>query len=481
MPLHPGFPGLTFDPVLYPVTQVFAGKNLLVDLTCLYGLFPFFITPLFKLIGLNVLNFSVFLATLVCVSLFFVMKFMKYVIKNNTIFLLGFLFVVYYTLLATRSSPEFYYQYWPIRYFFPTLSLLLSALYLKSENKFIYYASFVINGIAVLWNFDVGIIVFLTWIIILAYNDASISSTWKSFIVKIFKHCVYACIGLGFVIAFFCAVTYIQSGKLPNLPSFFQFQEMFLAGYFMIKLVPFPHIWSLLLFIYGIGLFIGINAFIKKQIGFNEKIITLLTSMGLGLFVYYEGQSSNVTLFRVWYPALLLLVLFADMLWKKYELTKQFTYLEYCVFSILFLMFISAPISMFYNLHKYSTFIHYNVLTSYHENNPLLTNIDFLKKQTHFGENVFILGNFKQAVYYAETNTRSAVNVPSLPDIFYPYEMRRVLDFLETNKNIKLFVEQPLTAYDLYDQNIRKIITSRYMEESRSISGMSLYTLKIDN
>lgn len=478
LPLRPDFPGLTFDPVLYPVSQVFAGKNLLVNLTCLYGLFPFFVTPLFTIVGLSTINFSIFLATLVCISLFFILRFLKLIIKDRSIYLMGFLFVVYYTLLATRSSPELYYQYWPIRYIFPTLSLLLSALYLKLETKFVYYSSFVVGGIAMLWNFDVGLIVFLTWLVTLTYHEVSKATSWKTGFTKIARHVLLACLNLFIVIGFFITVTYAQSGEIPHLATFFQFQKMFLAGYFMIKLVPFPHIWSFLLLIYGIGIFIALLALIKKQVTFDEKIMTLLSSMGIGLFIYYEGQSSNTTLFRVWYPALILLILFADILWRKYRQVGYSSYLHYSIFSILFLIFISAPISIVYNITKYNTFIQQSVLTSYSEKNPYIENSRFIRNYTQPKENILILANFKQAIYYTETNTRSAVDVPSLPDIFYPEEMNLLVNFLEKNTSVKIFVEQPLTSYDLYDQRIKKVILSHYKEQDHNTYGMSLYIPK---
>ncbi len=477
MVLTPGFIPLTLDPMIYPVSQLFAGKSMLVNVNGLYGLFPFYLTPIFKVIGLSVFTFSVVMALFTVLSLYFVFRFMKLIIKDRIILYLGFLFVLFYTLLATRLTPEYYYQYWPVRYIFPTLSLFLSALYFKNPSKLLYYASFFIYGTAMLWNFDVGVIVFLTWMVMLSYQEIATFSSVSRFLLNLCKHGFFAAIGVMLAVGVFTAGTYIQSGMLPHMASFFLYQKMFLSGYFMIPLVSPPHIWSVVILVYLVGLFCVIRAMCDRTIGFDEKIIALLVSTGIGLFAYYEGQSSDVTLFRVWYPALILVVFFADKLFIRLRNEKNRTYAEYVVFSGLFLMLVSAPFNLLYNTPKYAAMIKKDVFTSYTTNNYYDTNIEFLKKETTRGERVLILGPLTQGIYYAETNTRSVIDVPGVPDIVFPKEMDTLIAFLNTNTKSKVFVQQPLEVYDVYDVRIRGILATRYqvVRSSGGTSGVSLY------
>jgi hypothetical protein len=475
--LSSNFLSITFDPVIYPVSQVLAGKGLLVNLNCLYGMFPTYLAPLFMWTGVTVYSFTVVLASIICFSLFCILRFMRIVIKDDTIFYTGFLFVVVYTLLATRTSPEQYFQYWPIRYIFPCLSLILSAQYLKKPSKTVYYASFLIYGTAVLWNFDVGIIVWLTWILTLIYNEFSFNNSFVILLKNSATHIFLSIGGLLAAVGIFVLMTWSGTGTVPHLPLFFEFQKMFLSGYFMIKLVPPPHLWSVVLFVYLIGLYVAVRALYEKNIEYKHKIILLLVSTGVGLFSYYEGQASDVTLFRVWYPALVLLVVFTDILVGRIRSLKYPSYFEYVIVALLFSSFISAPLTLLYNSDVYIRFIR-GAMPNNDDKNSYASTISFLRARLSPKEETLILASFKQGIYYAETGTRSAVNLPSVPDILYPKDMETLISFLASNKKVKVFAEQPLSSYDIYDPRIKNILMRDYKEIERSAYGMSFFLPK---
>ena len=57
------------DAVFYPISQVMAGKTLLVDLLSQYGLYPELLAPVCKVIGFSIFNFIALFAVLQVFSL----------------------------------------------------------------------------------------------------------------------------------------------------------------------------------------------------------------------------------------------------------------------------------------------------------------------------------------------------------------------------------------------------------------------------
>jgi len=147
-------------------------------------------------------------------------------------------------------------------------------------------------------------------------------------------------------------------------------------------------------------------------------------------------------------------------------------------FYFIFFIFLSAPFSLFYNSKKYYNFVRQNILSMIDHSSESVENINFIKRNTHPGESIFILAYPNQAIYYGETNTRSIVDVPSVADVAFPREMNRIIDFLKNDRDVKIFVQLPLGSLDVYDPNIRQLLQERYTEVDRSIYGLVLFKVK---
>jgi hypothetical protein len=68
--------------VFYSMTQVLAGKFLLVNINSQYGLYAWFLLPLFKVIGLTTFKFSLVMGVLNAISFLFIYLGIKRVIKH---------------------------------------------------------------------------------------------------------------------------------------------------------------------------------------------------------------------------------------------------------------------------------------------------------------------------------------------------------------------------------------------------------------
>ncbi len=473
-----GYMPVDLDPVLFPVVSVLAGKSLLAPITSFYGLYPFFIAPIFYVIGFSVLKFSFVMAALMLISFAALYRALGLLIKNKTIYLLGFLSLVFYTVLATRVLPEYYFQYWPLRFVFPCLGFLCVAAYLKYENKLYYFLSFIVCALAVLWNLETGAVLFISFLVSLFFSHLANWQGIQKFIAKNFQHLVVSSLALGLVFGLFSVITKIQSSHWPDFTLLFRYQKLFVAGYLNIALVPPPHTWVVVAVIYLLGLLSAIAALQKQAVNFTDKVVFFLSILGVGLFAYYEGQSSDITLFRTSYPAIVIAIIFADRLWEEIKSFKGRLYGNFFAFAFIMFVLISVPFSLLYNLATYYSFGKLAIKNIRLETSEILSDAEFIKTQTKPKEAVFILASPLQAELYAESNTVPNLNIPSVADIVFPSDLEILINFLQTNKTVKVFVKQPLESYDKFDIKIRQILSEKYTQVSKSKNGMVFYILK---
>jgi hypothetical protein len=127
----------SMDAVVYPVNQVVGGKTLLADLPSQYGLFAEFVSPIFKIAGLSIIKFTVLCALLQVASLSAVFYVMQKVVRDVVLkiaFGVAFVMVTFETCLWFIEINELYFQYWPIRFFWPAMSVLAFYTYTNRRD-----------------------------------------------------------------------------------------------------------------------------------------------------------------------------------------------------------------------------------------------------------------------------------------------------------------------------------------------------------
>jgi hypothetical protein len=450
-----------FNAVYYSVGQVVNGKTLLVDFTNQYGLYPHFLQPIFKIIGLNVLNYSIIMGLLVALSYLLLLLFMKNIINNNYILFLGFVGLVYLRnyFLAFFNYGDNYFQYTPIRFIFPCLFLLFASFYLKSENRFLKYLIYIIASISILWNIDSGIVVFVSWIALLCFKELY-NFKLNSYLKNCFFNMLNGLIICTIIFIIYGLLIYFRSGYLPDYYLMMKSQKIFyLTGFYMMHM-PLFNAWNLVILIYGIGIIISVKSIVLNQNTYRNSIIFLLTVIGLGLFSYYQGRSHDFNLFSVLYPAIILLIILADGLVMQIQAKgfKPLSKLFYLSLILFFLLtFFYGFISKYKNIYQLST-VRLSKLTEF-PNEILTENIAFIKQNTRKGEDVLILTeDFFDGIYYAETGTRNVVNVPGYSELMLHEDYNKIILFLSTNDNIKVFINSKYS-----DKKIHQLLLKNYV------------------
>lgn len=337
----PYVPHLHFVAYFDAVVQTYLGKTLLVNNIAQYGLYPLFLKPIFMLTGLSVYKFTLIIALMKSLAFLSILVFIWLNIKNKWVAFCGFISFLFYLQLGIidyKGSVDLYFQYNPHRTFFPQVFLLLMWFYVYQKanfkKKLLYYFICLFCALAIFWNPDTGLIVFITWILSLLYLEIF------SFRSKSFKKMLIASIGhfavnLGVVVLIMTGLylyTFFSSGSRPYISFLSLYSNLFyVQGYYMLPIPSAIHPWNALILAYICGLFIAIRSFfevnqlIRSPFGRQNQEAPIwffsISILGVGLFNYYVGRSADPTLIGPAWPAILLITFFADRL-LSYLLTS---------------------------------------------------------------------------------------------------------------------------------------------------------------
>ncbi len=256
------------------VSQVFLGKHLLIDFAPIYGLYAWILKPIFQVIGLDVLRFTLVMGALKVFIYGSFLVLLYFLLENKLIAFLSYTTIVFYTRLMPLELtlnagilPDPYFQFNPHRMLFPSIFLLLCWFYLYSpdpvKKRVIYYANFILSVLSIMWNPDTGLIVTIAWVGLLSYQTAYAYLHDKNSLATTFSQMIHHAVALAlpFMLIFgrFTFSTYAETGVLPDLIHMGDSLHLFyLAGYFMLPM-RIVDLWNTVVVIYLIGLYIPIR------------------------------------------------------------------------------------------------------------------------------------------------------------------------------------------------------------------------------
>jgi hypothetical protein len=327
------FAGVHFNAYFYSLAQVSRGETLLVDLTNQYGFYPYFLQPIFKVVGMDVTRVTAVIGLLL-VALFLTLFFLVHrLIKSRVIQMCAFLAIPGTQLwYLCRIDYDPYYQYWPHRLLLPVLLLLIVWFYQKASGRrkqILYGIGYAAAGISLLWNIETGVIAFGTWVLFLYWETLA---RWRSLRFKstgtvLARHTLTALAVVLLAIASLSVYTLLRSGDFPALSSLLTYQSTYYgSGYFMLHM-PLIHPWNLVILTYMVGLLICFGRLARRMaegdpLGDQTQnswynMVFVLSIMGAGLFSNYQGRSHDYNLLPSFWSAFFLVALFADSLLQR--------------------------------------------------------------------------------------------------------------------------------------------------------------------
>ena len=129
-------------PYFYSLDQVVKGKTLLVNLTNQYGLYPHFLEPFFQIIRLNSFTYSLTFSLLTTACYGFIYLFVFRSTRDHFVASITLVAILYLRAFShiDWGSYDSYFQYTPIRFFFPCLLLVLVQKYLMRPSRYRYHS-----------------------------------------------------------------------------------------------------------------------------------------------------------------------------------------------------------------------------------------------------------------------------------------------------------------------------------------------------
>lgn len=305
-----------FDLLLGAVNGVLHGRTPLVNLDSQYGVLWEDAAALFtRPFGLSVASLSAFFATLGALQLLLLwLALARAMGRNSLATLLAFIAVVgvSHPLFATAQYNlegsvfrggaggfevfPFYYQWFPIRTFWPAVFFWLVPL---SRDRRAMIAGYVLAGLALLWNVDQGLVVLIAWSAHLAYQRRSL------------RHAALGAFTAAAAIGAYVLFARARAGAWPDLSRLLLFQKVFYGSGFGMLPMKLGELWQPLILVYAVVVFACVRSLFAGAQREDEPWKLFIALYGLGSFAYYQGRSSPKVLIAVMMPAVFLCCLYA--------------------------------------------------------------------------------------------------------------------------------------------------------------------------
>lgn len=433
-----------FNFLFYSVVQLYLGAS--YDIAHTHGFFPYILEPIWKIIGLSVFKFTLIMGLLVGISLILLYIVFKELVDNKIIRFLGFVSLIWVGYFYARFVPQSgffdpYFEFHPLRFLPMVISIYFTYYYIKTSSKKIYYLSFVIYSIAVIWNLEFGLAIYLTWLITLVYEESCSRN-----IRKIFFHITNWVLIFLLTIGLFTLYMYLRYGHMPDYESLFLFRKAYYIAGASLLHTPLIHSWNLVIITYLIGMAMSLTNLLKGGRSLKMSMLFNLTILGIGIFVYYQSRSDQWKLLHICFPAIIMLTIFADELIKKIKNDKDILNFVALGF-ITFFMFYSS-MSFVKNYKDIFTLIKERFKVSFKGKETAVTRTaGFIKNNVRRGEEVLIFSHVA-SVYCLE----SQVTIPKCQlYITTVDDANGVFNYLKSDSCKKVILDVNYPEKDVWD------------------------------
>ncbi len=312
-----------FNAVFDSVVRVYLGKTLLVDSTSQYGLYAWFLAPLFRCIGLTVVKFTFVIGLLSAGSFFMIGVFLWRQVNHPLLAALGLIATMFdaWMLFLTVEGPhrgaylDLYFQYVPLRLLFPAILLGLGACWLNAPTRALGRLIWALLACGLLWNLDSGAPAFVAWALTLLYIESEPNRSCGR-LCRLSKEFLTACSALTAVCTVHALSCFWAAGAWPDYLLLFRSQYIFYAHGFAMLPMPWPGTWMAVIAIYLSGVTFAALAHARGGGDSRTRAAFLLSVLGLMLFSYYQGRSHRAVLILAWWPIFPLMTLLVDSLFE---------------------------------------------------------------------------------------------------------------------------------------------------------------------
>lgn len=474
-----------WDAMAYTIAQVAAGGTLLVDFPSQYGLYPELLGRIFRVTDFSVLKLSLLFAAMQVVSMvavyWVVLRLTRSVVFRLT-FGLAFVLVTFETVLKINGMAEFYFQYWPIRFFWPALSVL--AVYAYAHRPDLRRAAVVCLCAAVgtVWNADTGVMMVGAFAALLTAKAILRPAAPRAVGGRVSDE-MQALILLLTVLSLTVAATAIYfmtvSSQAPHWAWLMTYPNLFYR--LGLNMLPLPlglaTPWMSVLGVYLLGLLFALTEWRRGAHAPCVDVVFYLSALGWGLFVYYQGRSHILNLVTVCWPALAIATILADRTVRMVRAGGLgLVHLALPALTLTVLLFCALPFIQ--NIGPLWRDAERALDGRGRLASPLVADeLEFIRRHTRPGDECVILAQ-RQGLYYASARLRSPLKGPGYVEMLTVEDRDAMLRQLASGKFGCVFVgEGDDTALDL-NTDVLASLRHYGVVETNTSKSMSLLGLE---
>ena len=318
-----------FNAFLFPLAAINSDSPFipLVDdgFKTLYGGYYLWLGLLSRLMGNSLLSIKIVVCSLIALQIILYYLIVKAIYKNPLFRILVFISCLFWSYFYFRVvGGDLYFQYFPLRTLFPCL-LLVTSFYI-SERKFLDKATFSIGfltinlrdlildfivAMALLSNFDSGIIVLIMYFLIYHWNEFKIDGfSAKNMIKKLTAFSINLIIIIFIIIFSFRII----AGEFINFYNYIGFTFKVGSGFLGL---PFPdNIWMIFMVVYGFNIIQSFQSPIEDK---NAKYRFVIAIWGIVSLFYFVNRSHPWNLLFVSLPFFLSYGCLIDYAFSSYQ------------------------------------------------------------------------------------------------------------------------------------------------------------------
>ncbi len=447
-----------FAAVYYAMTQVYAGSAMLVDhFTDTYGLYPHFLNPVFRIVGLSITKFSLVMSLLLAGSFALNFWLLRKTMKNTVLLFAGFFTVVFFPYLSFKLLTIFdcIFSLYPIRYIIPSVLSCMAWLYFTAPTATRYYVTTIVAAAFVLWNPEIGLACFLGWVAATAYFH-SLGSNLKIDIRKIVQYIITGILALVVTFATFAIFIRLFYAAWPDLSLLFSTMSYF--GRFGVGTLPMSliHPWNLSAIVILVGIMYAVSAWYQRKVTPRSALLLFLSLIAVGYFTYFQGRSQNSNFSLSSGFSLMILAILADEWWEKISNYREIALDGLFVIVLICLSF--SPIEIAFNANKIIALSNQDEAKEKQKEAQMKMddNAAFLLKTTTKGEKVLLLTAKKnQPLMFNATRRRSAFN-PGFIDLFLQTDRER-LEQLVIDSAYKIYFDPKIKLYPFLNNTMNAL------------------------
>lgn len=399
------------DAAMYALNQVH-GRTSIAELPSQYRLFPKITAPIFKITGISVLAVTSFFCAIACSGTDYSSSTSTQACKNPLLSILIFVVIsipMGLFIYLNENGQDIYLQYFPIRFFWPAVILLLFSFYSSNQSRALFYLLAVTSGVTVFWNIDTGVPVLVS----LAATIFAKSLITQRLVGRAFRSTtIFTIIAIGTIAVCFTLLR-LKAGVPLDISEAMAYQKIFyMTGFGMIPMPLSLDPWKAVIAIYAAGAITALTAWRNGRTSKTYDVLFCSAIMGLGLFAYYQGRSHVFCLILVSWPAILISGLLTDLILRS--IRNKTTQVTSLMLAIPFLVFFSPGGITFISLSKrmLDDTLH-NLSTLNINKDPVVVDEPQPMRDTYRNRDCLILSQ-RQAIYSAELDIASPLNGPGL-------------------------------------------------------------------